>query len=623
MRHALALLLLAGLNAHAEVARVEIESRRDEGSYERILGRVFLTVDPKARANQSIADISLAPVNAQGKVEFSGDLLLFRPKARDRKTVFFEIPNRGGPQSLFLLSGARGDPAPETWDLGDQFLIEQGFTVAYLGWQFDVSKAQGLTFQAPVADVEGIVRESFVDADAVDRRLAFRLSYCAASPGDSSARLTFRTRIEDPPKDLPREHWRFANRGCAVVRDQGMGPGLYEAIYKARGSPLSGLGMAAIRDYAAYLKHENPRSPKKLIAYGYSQSARLLRQFLRDGFNAGEQDNQVFDGMMIASAGAGGASANHRFAVPGNAGNSVLSILRPVDIPPFLDSELLARSDPAHVTPKIFYTFTSTEYWARAGSLTHTSDGESDAPLSPTSRLYFIAGTAHSGGPFPPAKRFASGQEFQNYANFAEQRWVDRALLLDLADWIESNKQPPPSRYPMLAKSELARPAAVKFPKIPGFTYPGYMPQVWRMNFGPDFEGKHVISVEPPALGKPYTVLVPNVDGSGNDVSGVRIPEAAVPLGTHMGWNITVPQLSDLHYLAGLVGSFIPFARTRAERESSGDSRLSIEERYKSRDDYLKQVRRAANELVRDRFMLPGDIPAVLDRARQTWDFLH
>jgi small-conductance mechanosensitive channel len=158
---------------------------------------------------------------------------------------------------------------------------------------------------------------------------------------------------------------------------------------------------------------------------------------------------------------------------------------------------------------------------------------------------------------------------------------------------------------------------------IPGFVFPDYMPQVWRMDFGPEFEAARIITNEPPLLGRLYEVLVPQVDSSGNDLAGIRIPEVAAPLGTHMGWNVTVPQLKDLHYLSGLVGSFIPFPKTRQEREASGDSRLSIEERYKTREDYLKQVRQAGNLLVRERFMLADDLPAALERARQTWDFLH
>ena len=345
------------------------------------------------------------------------------------------------------------------------------------------------------------------------------------------------------------------------------------------------------------MKDENPKAPKKVIAYGYSQSGRFLRQFLRDGFNIDEHGRQAFDGMMVSSAGAGGGSFNHRFAVPGNAGNSVLSPLRPVDLPPFRDAGLLESSARSHVVPKIFYTFTSTEYWARAGSLTYTSeDGKSDLPLDNHSRLYFIAGTEHAGGAFPPVKRNGSATGLQNDANFAEQRWVDRALLLDLDAWVHSGKEPPSSRYPTVAKGELVDRASVRFPKIPAFAFPDYMPQVWRMDFGAEFDTRRIITNEPPLLGKTYEVLVPQVDASGNDLAGIRIPEVAAPLGTHMGWNISVPQLKDLHYLSGLVGSFIAFPKTRQEGQLTGDSRLSIEERYKSRDEYLKQVRAAANQ---------------------------
>ena len=135
---------------------------------------------------------------------------------------------------------------------------------------------------------------------------------------------------------------------------------------------------------------------------------------------------------MISSAGAGGGSFNHRFAMPGVAGNSVLSVLRPVDLPPFTDEGLLAQARAARVTPKIFYTFSSTEYWARAGSLTHASDdGGRDVPLAATSRLYFLAGTPHSSGQLSLVKG-PRGSPYQHFTNFAQQRWVSRALLLDL-----------------------------------------------------------------------------------------------------------------------------------------------------------------------------------------------
>jgi hypothetical protein len=146
------------------------------------------------------------------------------------------------------------------------------------------------------------------------------------------------------------------------------------------------------------------------------------------------------------------------------------------------------------------------------------------------------------------------------------------------------------------------------------------MPRVWRMDFGPQYETTRVISIEPPRTGDAFRVLVPQVNADGNDVSGIRLPEVAVPLGTYAGWNVTIPQLSELRYLSGLVGGFEPFAPTKAQRDMSGDSRLSIAERYTGRPDYLDKVKRAAGDLVRQRFMRVEDVPAVLQAAERTWN---
>jgi hypothetical protein len=626
----LLLVTISGLAA-GEVQRIEIRSRDDAGTYERLVGRVYYSVDPKLAANQTIADIALAPVTAGGKVEFSGDVLIVRPKdpAKSRGAVFLEVVNRGGPQSLGIMSAALGgDPAPEHWDLGDRFLLDQGFTLVFLGWQFDVTEESGLGLRVPSAPVTGLVRQTYIEDGAGRRYNSLPLSYCAADPDQPDARITLRQKMDEAGIALDRAQWHFMKDGCVVTVNAGFDPGLYEVIYRAKNPAVAGLGLAAIRDFAAYLKYgpktaplrEDPRSLRRVIGYGYSQSARVLRQLVQDGFNQDERGRAVFDGLMISSAGAGGASVNHRFALPGEAGNSVLSILRPVDLPPFTDDSFLAKAEAAHVTPRIFYTFTSTEYWARAGSLTHTSpDGKTEVPLGPRSRLYFLSGTAHSSGPFPPARDLRGLRE-EHYTNFAQQRWVTRALILDLDSWIASGVEPPPSRYPSLAKGELVARESVHFPKSPAIPFPDYMPQVWRMDFGPDFATKGIIANEPPVLGAPYTVLVPQVDADGNDLGGIRLPEIAAPLGTFTGWNIRLPRLSSLHYLSGLFGSFEPFPKTREDRESAADARKSIAERYPTRQDYLDQVKRAAQDLVKQRFMLPDDVDAAMRRAASMWD---
>ena len=142
------------------------------------------------------------------------------------------------------------------------------------------------------------------------------------------------------------------------------------------------------------------------------------------------------------------------------------------------------------------------------------------------------------------------------------------------------------------------------------------------MDYGSDYPTTKVITREPPSLGEPYPVLVPQVNADGNDEGGIALPEVAVPLGTHTGWNVSTFPLSGLRYLAGLVGAFQPFARTRTEREQSGDSRLSLEERYTNRQDYLERVRRAAADLVRERFMLAADVPAVVGQAEESWNVI-
>jgi hypothetical protein len=622
------LLLVSADAAVAEVVRIEVQRRDDWGTHERIIGRVHFAVDPMAPANRSIADIDAAPRNAAGKVEFSSDVLFFRPKdaQRARGTAFVEVVNRGRDQALAILSGAQQRSlSPESWNLGDGFLLEQGFAVAFLGWQFDVRPLQGLTFAAPVAPVEGLVRDAHIEI-ARPGGVDVPLTNCVAEPERTTATVTFRTRMDEPPRSIPRDSWRFSFDGCSVRVADSLGTGIYEAVYHAKGSPVAGLGLAAIRDLASYLKYgadgavlrETPAALQRIIGYGYSQSGRFLREFVRDGFNADERGRAAFDGLMISSAGAGGGSFNHRFAMPGQAGNSVLSILRPVDVPPFTDEGLLARARAAQVTPKIFYTFSSTEYWARAGSLTHTTeDGLSEAPLAATSRLYFLAGTPHSMGGLPLTK---GRDQYRQFVNFAEQRWVTRALLVALDAWTRGDREPPSSQYPSVSKGELVPLEEVHFPKVPSFPFTTYMPRVWRMDYGPQYSTTRVISIEPPKTGEPYRVLVPQVNADGNDVAGVRLPELAVPLGTYTGWNVTVPQLTDLRYLGGLIGGFDPFARTKEQRLANGDSRLSIAERYTGRSDYLDKVKRAASDLVRQRFLRAEDVPAVLQSAERAWN---
>jgi hypothetical protein len=116
--------------------------------------------------------------------------------------------------------------------------------------------------------------------------------------------------------------------------------------------------------------------------------------------------------------------------------------------------------------------------------------------------------------------------------------------------------------------------------------------------------------------------LVPQVDSDGNDIGGIRLPEQAVPLGTYCDWAFRSESIGAPDTLIAMAGSFIPFAKTKAEREKNGDPRLSIEERYSSRADYLRRVEESANRLAGERYLLPEQVKRIVDAAGQHWDWM-
>ena len=626
----IAIFILLAIPLRAEVARVEITATTPwlggrplgkAGPYELVQGRVHFAVDPTSAANRRITDIALAPRNAAGRVEFSSDFVILRPRdaARARGSVLLEIPNRGVTQANgMFFSTARGKAFDlmnlDATSLADAFVFEQGFTVAWLGWQFDLPEG-AIRLEAPAAPVNSVVRESIIAGSGGAHYV--RLKYCAAETPQATAKLTVRDRFDEAPRAIEHDTWQFAEP-CAIVYREGFDPGrIYELTYEGANPPLAGLGEAAVRDFASWLKFGDDHPLARVLGYGYSQSARFLRDFLYRGFNADERGRKAFDGLFIASAGAGRGSFDHRYAMPGEAGNSVLSDLRPVDLFPFTDDGLLRAAEESHALPKIFYTFSSTEYWARAGSLTYTTvDGARELPFNAASRLYFFAGAPHAYGGFPPTR-----QSYSNLLNFANSGMEFRSLLLDLDDWVAKSTKPPDSVYPHLGRDLVARERVV-FPKIPGAEFPAWMPGNWPMDYGPDFASKGIISIDPPKLGTAYPVLVPQVNRDGIDAGGILSPEVAVPLGTFTGWNYLVPVHPNLGYLGGLVGSFIPLPLTAADRKASGDARLSVAERYAGRDDYLDKIRAVAQSLVSRRLLRADDVNAIVAESAAHWDYL-
>jgi hypothetical protein len=99
------------------------------------------------------------------------------------------------------------------------------------------------------------------------------------------------------------------------------------------------------------------------------------------------------------------------------------------------------------------------------------------------------------------------------------------------------------------------------------------------------------------------------------------VPELVVPLATTTGWNFRSERVGNQTTLYALLGSYVPFARTRIEREARRDPRPSIEERYRDREDYLQRIRAAAAGLVNDRFLLEEDVDDVVQRATRHWSY--
>ncbi len=651
----LPLLYMVATTSAAEVVRIDVDNTREiangksyglAGTFERIAGKIHYEVDPEAPINEIVTDIEYAPRNAAGMVEFSADFYLIKPKDIDagNGAVFFEVSNRGGKGALDRFNKAAGTTAPVTAaDMGDGFLLTQGYSLLWVGWQHDTPLNEGrMRVYPPIptnhgGPIEGLVRSDIFVSDKVfARSLGDRghIAYPVADPDDPRNVMTAREGLTADRQVIPRERWQFARAESdhivpdptMVYLDTGFEPGkIYEVVYVSENPPIAGLGLAAIRDTISRLKYGSSDelgithgAIDRAIAYGQSQSGRLLRTYLYDGFNEDEEGRMVFDGIMANVGGAARGSFNQRFAQPSRAPGGAFDY--PNRIFPFADMPqtdpasgrhdgLLARVTPESM-PRIFYTNSSTEYWRSVSALTHTTvDGKQDLPLMDNVRIYHFAATQHSPARFPPQSTATA-----HLPNPNDYVWFMRALLVAMDRWITGDTPPPASRYATLETGTLVTVDKLAFPEIPGVYLLNEVSTAYALDYGSKLAADGIITQEPPTAGAPYPFLVPQVDGSGNEIDGLRSPEVAVPLATHTGWLPTNP-------VSG-VGLYIPFARDRAEREANDDPRQSIDERYESRAQYLDLVAQAAMDLIDDGYLLDDDLPRILEQAGTRWDYL-
>jgi len=602
--------------AFGEVTRLELVERLDyldgrafgpAGAYEIVRAKAFFAADPANAANKIVVDLALAPRNAQGRVEWSADVYVLKP--RDSRlgngTALYEVSNRGG---RGLLAQFHRE--------GEHLLLQQGFTLLWCGWQWDIPEMNmdGLRMYPPVATdngkpIRGPVRAEFVpNARATTMPLGDRNH--VAYPVVADAKLTVRATPDGERQPIPASAYRVSFNGQAIEMSAGFEPGrIYELVYTSENPLVAGLGPASVRDLVSFFKHggggnllnaEN-RAIKRAIGFGTSQSGRFLRKFLYDGFNSDEKGRKVFDGVWAHVAGAGRGSFNHRFAQASRDGHPMMNFLYPSDLPPFTDEALRAKSKAQNVEPKIFYTDGSYEYWGRAAAMSHVAeDGSADAPLSPDSRRYYLAGTQHGAGRFPPARA-----NTEHLANANDYRFAMRALLVALNAWITTGKQPPPSAYPSLAKGELVPFDKLKFAAAPTPKHPH---AARRLDFGPEFESSGVVSKDPPAVLQTFPVLVPNVDSDGNEIAGIRLPQLAVPLATYTGWNYRTASIGAKGEIFDMVGSTFPFPKDR------------VAALYKDRDDYVAKTLAHGRALVKQGYALEEDLLEIVERAKEQWE---
>jgi hypothetical protein len=621
------------------------------GQYEKLAGRAFGEVNPFDPRNALIVDIQLAPRNANGNVEYSFDFYILKPidPSKGAHKMMYEPPNRGNKTwSTFGRISGGNDPGSITDPtvLANAFLMPRGYTMAWSGWD----KAAGsnsahfnTTIALPVAQnpdgssITGPAFEYIVSPGA-----NYTLNYPAATLDKAKARLTHRIHLDDTPVAVPISDWSYNTTGTTISVTGGfVANDIYEFSYTAKTPTVNAIGFAAIRDFNAWLRYErrddvgmpNPLAGDVTRIYTevVSQPARTLNDFTHLGFNQAENGKIVFDAMMQWIGAGDGLSMNYRFSQPGRTernrqdhlfNEAVFPFANVITTDPFTgkrDSRY-ARCTRSNTCPLAAEIYSANEYWVKAASLLHTNpEGTRDLPDSPFARNYFISSHQHGTG---SATSKGACQQFQNPLNSAP---VQRALFIALDEWATRDKHPPHSRVPRLGDNTLVPPlpqSQMGFPHIPGVTYTGLKTTRYRFNLGPGFYETGIASINPPVITPPYEdnpangpiypSSIPKTDSDGNDIAGVRLADVTVPLATYTGWALRSGVWANDGCESS--GQYIPFAKTKAERISSGDPRPSVEERYPSLDRYTRKVARALDRMIEERLLLCEDFDSELNR---------
>ncbi len=576
-RAALVLAALAlGRGAEAKVAWIELQApQAGPGGTEVIHGTAHGELDPADPANAVITDLQLALRNAAGRVEYAARFTLTIPATSIGASgvLWYDLVNRGAPVPP-------GEGATQPADFGHVALIS--------GWQGDLAQAaSNWAVAVPVAanpdgtPVTGPVLARLADAPAGTRSrplalLGTVIPYDAASLDTRRARLVgrqseTRTGQVGPETEVPAGDWAFADCTAtpfpgrpdprALCLRSGFDPALlYQLSYGARDPKVLGVGFAAMRDVASFVRYEaadgrgtpNPVAGQVAhsVAQGISQSGNALKTFILLGFNRDEAGRTVFDSANPHIAGRLTA-ANVRFGLPSGSG----TLYEPggegvLWWTPYADAargrpaaSLLDRCNATGTCPKIFETFGASEFNARLMTVALTgTDRRADLPLPASVRRYYFPGTTHGGDPkggFALALAPAPGCVLARNPN--PETETMNALQAALVAWVADGTEPPPSRYPTLAAGDLAANTAdaMGFPALPGVPPPtGLAVGLMDYDFGTELrlnELSGVITRQPPGLRGTVPALMPRVGPDGNETAGMPSVLHQAPLGTYTG----------------------------------------------------------------------------------------
>jgi len=705
------------------------------GTYTYILAEATGKVSAKDPCAATIVDLKNSG-DANGVVTYKFDVIILTPTdaTKSNGTLLYEVHNRTSTPSFGALMDSGGSnlfdstkpvvPAAATGVVtgtgsGNGFLMSQGTTIVWSGWQGDrpstlnvasaaisaTQKWYGPGMTLPVAKdpttgarITGTVQDEFI-ADSAGTTLIGGTYYPRVS--GTAATLTIRKTPTSAPIEVNSSYWTYtagsgtaeggngtangfgfvtidrtkvvADPALAAALDAGVDNGsIYHFNYTAGDPKPMGLGFLGIRDLVTYLRYgtkdtagnANPVAGlvKVTLGTGISQSGRVIRDFLWQGFNAADKRllanggsspavtqsyafdiftgkrvladvpfSPVFDGLLPLVGGSRRTYTNYRWAKPGDYSRQHEQHYTPGDQFPFAFNTitdpltgkvdgLLKKCLEFNTCPKVYHYDSPIEFGGARASLVNVDLAGKDLTPPANVRLIYAPGTSH--GPSQLANNANSQPDYTvdrsisatgastSPGALVASTALYRALLVNLEGFVRGTATPVANSWPSVVAGTMAVPT----------TAPASLGSPDLSAIGLGFNGVlNTLSVNDESVipSKPstqlYTVYLPTTDAQGNERAGIKMPDIDVPLATFKGYNIRRSGFvaGDQN---GLSSSQLAFALTTATKKA-GDPRKSVAELYPTKAAYLAAWNASVDALAAKGLLLPDDVAAYKNRG--------